>query len=208
MAQSISSAASAGVKLFVNTQKDPLLLRASASASGAILTRIPRGAAVTVLAFSAPSGWTAVMYGKTRGYAASQYLATSSPVTSGGATKTTTTSPSSSTTNYPISPAPTAAGITDNTTSMASDKLKTALKIGGIVAGVGLLAFGAYKIMQQKKKAEAATTTTAAIAPARRSGGKALNGIGGSKRRKGKRKSKKTKKQKSAKAKNGTLRLR
>lgn len=204
MAQSISSAASAGVKLFVNTQKDPLLLRASASASGTILERIPRGAAVTVLAFSAPSGWTAVMYGKKRGYAASQYLATSSPVSSGGSTKTTT---SSSTTNYPISPAPTAAGITNNTTSMASDKLKTALKIGGIVAGVGLLAFGAYKIMQ-KKKAEATPTATAAIAPARRSGGKALNGVGGSKRRKGKRKSKKSKKQKSGKSKNDKLTLR
>lgn len=202
MAQSISSAASAGVKLFVNTQKDPLLLRASASGSGAILARIPRGAAVTVLAHPAPSGWTAVMYGKNRGYAASQYLATSSPVAAGGLTKTTT---SSSTTNYPISPAPTGAGITNNTTSMASDKLKTALKIGGIVAGVGLLAFGAYKIMQ-KKKAEA--TATAAIAPARRSGGKALNGVGGSKRRKGKRKSKKSKKQKSGKSKNDKLTLR
>ncbi len=65
---------------------------------------------------------------------------------------------------------------------MASEKIKKVLKVVGIAAGVGVLAYGAYKFMQKKKMLPVANSGET----------KALNGVCKSKKCRKKSKSKKS----------------
>ena len=170
---------------YVATKSDPLKLRNTTATTNDnnVLVRIPKGKAVTVMSYSAPSGWTAVKYGNYYGFVASQYLSDTKPTTS------TTTSPSStSSTTYTISPNPSATTTTNNNSSMASEKIKKVLKVVGIAAGVGVIAYGAYKFMQKKKMLPVANSGET----------KALNGVC---------KSKKCRKSKSKKSRRGRGKL-
>ena len=167
---------------YVATKSDPLKLRNATVTTNDnnVLARIPKGTAVTVMSYSAPSGWTAVKYGNYYGFVASQYLSDTKPTT---ASTTTSSTSSSSSTTYTISPNPSATTTTNNNSSMASEKIKKVLKVVGIAAGVGVLAYGAYKFMQKKKMLPVANSGET----------KALNGVCKSKKcRKSKSKSKKS----------------
>lgn len=64
----------------VITQTDPLNIRSSPSASGALLGKAPKGSSVTVLNPVAAAGWMQISYGGVTGYASSQYLQMNAPV--------------------------------------------------------------------------------------------------------------------------------
>lgn len=56
----------------VVTEKDPLNLRAKPSTAAAIVTTVPKGAAVTV--YGVYDGWYSVTYGEYAGFASAQYV--------------------------------------------------------------------------------------------------------------------------------------
>lgn len=167
---------------YVATQSDPLKLRNTTITTNDnnVLARIPKGSAVTVMSYAAPTGWTAVKYGNYYGFVANQYLSDTKPAST----------TSSSSTTYTISPNTTATTTTNNNSSMASDKIKKVLKVVGIAAGVGVLAYGAYKFMQKKKMLPSTSNNEV----------KALNGVGC--------KSKKCRKSKKSRRSRGKLTLR
>lgn len=153
---------------YVATKSDPLKMRSTTTTTNDnnVLARIPRGSAVSLMSYTAPNGWAAVKYNGTYGLVAKQYLSTTKP-------STTTTTASSST--YAIAPNPTATSststtssttTTNNSSSMASEKVKKVLKVAGIIAGVAVLGYGAYKFMQKKKMLPTQSET------------KALSGVG------------------------------
>lgn len=155
---------------YVNTTSGGLVLRKTPGTQGALITTIPRGASVTRLGIdSGVTGWAAVMYGSQRGYVSSVYLSQTKPQ-SASPTATTTTKTSTTATTKNVGANTTTNDYLKATENMATEKLKKALKIGGIVAGVGLLAFGTYKVIQKKKAQDAARLTATR--------GKALNGLG------------------------------
>lgn len=163
---------------YVNTTSGGLILRKTPGTQGARITTIPRGASVTRLGIdSGATGWAAVMYGTQRGYVSSAYLSQTKPQSASQTTATTTKTSTTATTKTNV----VGANTTTNdylkaTENMTTEKVKKALKIGGIVAGVGFLAFGAYKVIQKKKAQDAARLTTTR--------GKALNGLGTRRRKK------------------------
>ncbi len=155
---------------YVNTTSGGLVLRKTPGTQGAQITTIPRGASVTRLGIdSGVTGWAAVMYGTQRGYVSSVYLSQTRPQSAPQTTATTTKTSTTATTKPNVGANTTTNDYLKATENMATEKLKKALKIGGIVAGVGLLAFGAYKVIQKKKAQDAARLTTTR--------GRALNGL-------------------------------
>ncbi len=109
---------SKGQTLYVNTAKDPLTMRQSASTSGTKITSIPRGSAVSVTDATLKSAngyqWLKVTYGTKSGYVASNYLSASKPSTS---TSTTTTSTTTTTTKKSTTTTPSASTTTNNSSS-------------------------------------------------------------------------------------------
>lgn len=57
---------------YINTKSDPLNLRKSASTSGAVITTIPKGTAVTVIEYG--DSWCYVEWNGYKGYASTDYL--------------------------------------------------------------------------------------------------------------------------------------
>ncbi|MBR6250485.1 MAG: SH3 domain-containing protein [Bacteroidales bacterium] len=127
---------SKGQTLYVNTQKDPLTMRSTASTSGTKITSIPRGSAVSVADATLKSAngyqWLKVTYGTKSGFVATKYLSASKPSTSTSSsstsksttttTKTTTTTTNSSTTSPSKSTTTTnSSSTTNNTPSVTND---------------------------------------------------------------------------------------
>lgn len=138
-ASALKSLTSAG-KRIVNTQSDPLNLRQAPSTSSLVLLRIPRGASVDLLNCTTTSGWTAIRYNNTEGFVSSQYLAVAPT-----ASPTETTLAQSDVTSTTIAtPSP-----TPNTKSTMGEKIKKYGKYVLIAAGVGIVAFAGYKLMNK-----------------------------------------------------------
>ncbi|MBE6341460.1 MAG: hypothetical protein E7069_12120 [Bacteroidales bacterium] len=113
---------SKGQTLYVNTQKDPLTMRSSASTSGTKVTSIPRGSAVSVADATLTSAngyqWIKVTYGTKSGYVASNYLSASKPSTS---TSSSSTSKSTTTTTNSSKTSPSKSTTTTNSSSTTTN---------------------------------------------------------------------------------------
>lgn len=127
-------------KRVVATKTDPLNLRQAPTTSSLSLLRIPRGATVDVLNCTTTSGWTPVRYNTTEGFVSSQYLAMpSSSTTTTAETKLAQSDVTATTiTNQPT-----------NTIPTMGEKIKKYGKYVLIAAGVGIVAFAGYKLMNK-----------------------------------------------------------
>ena len=143
--QLASSGGTATVTL--SSASSTLKVRSSASSSGSVLTTVPHGTAVTVLAQGAE--WTQVMLTNgTKGYMATSYLtfngsATDTPSATATATVTATTAPASdSVVAYGL--------ITGSTVNVRSGPSTSASKVGSLLKGaaVGIISQnnGFYKV--------------------------------------------------------------
>ena len=121
-------------KRIVATKTDPLNLRQAPTTSSLSLLRIPKGASVDVLNCATTGGWTAVRYNGTDGFVSSQYLA--SPTT-------TTDTSQSDVTSTTVITKPT------NSNNTMGEKVKKYGKYVLIAAGVGIVAFAGYKLMNK-----------------------------------------------------------
>lgn len=160
----------------VVTQKDPLNLRSSASATATILCTIPNYAQITaapMLVTNPPKEtetdsngtlWRRVQYGEKIGWVANQYL--QAGIVPKPANKPTT----------PTVPTyvPTTGNNNSNNTNSnqqamtLTDSMKTKLKIGAIVLGAGVLGFGIYKMTKKPKAAAASRTALSGVSTRRR----------------------------------------
>lgn len=127
-------------KRVVATKTDPLNLRQAPTTSSLSLLRIPRGATVDVLNCTTTSGWTPVRYNTTEGFVSSQYLAMPSSSTTATAE---TKQEQSDVTATTITNQPT------NTIPTMGEKIKKYGKYVLIAAGVGIVAFAGYKLMNK-----------------------------------------------------------
>lgn len=123
----------------VATQTDPLNLRQAPSTSSLVLLRIPKGASVDVLNCATTSGWTAVRYNSTEGFVSSQYLAEA-----GSSSVADTQQAQSDVTSTTIISQP-----TSNNFSTMGEKIKKYGKYVLIAAGVGIVAYAGYKLMNK-----------------------------------------------------------
>lgn len=137
-ASDLKSLSSVG-KRIVATQSDPLNLRQAPSTSSLVLIRIPRGASVDVLNCTTTSGWTAVRYNATEGFVSSQYLAEP-----GSSSVADTQQAQSDVTHTTIISQP-----TSNNFSTMGEKIKKYGKFVLIAAGVGIVAYAGYKLMNK-----------------------------------------------------------
>lgn len=124
-------------KRVVATKTDPLNLRQAPTTSSLSLLRIPRGATVDVLNCTTTSGWTPVRYNTTEGFVSSQYLAMPST------TPTVKDTPQSDVTSTIVTNQP------SNNNSIMGEKIKKYGKYVLIAAGVGIVAFAGYKLMNK-----------------------------------------------------------
>jgi uncharacterized protein YgiM (DUF1202 family) len=136
-------------KRIVATKTDPLNLRQAPTTSSLSLLRIPKGASVDVLNCTTTSGWTAVRYNGTEGFVSSQYLANP---------PTTTDTSQSDVTSTTVITKPT------NSNNTMGEKVKKYGKYVLIAAGVGIVAFAGYKLLNKSSGG-------------RRRRGKSLNGV-------------------------------
>lgn len=142
---------SIGQTLYVATQKDPLVLRKTASTSGTKITSIPKGSAVTVADTATISQgghtWLKINYSDKTGYAATTYLSTTKPSTNTNNTpkkSTVTDSDSSSTDNNSFN--------NQNDEQMAvTENVKKYIKIGVGVVGAAAVAYLGYKLCKGNK---------------------------------------------------------
>lgn len=125
-------------KRVVTTKTDPLNLRQAPTTSSLSLLRIPRGATVDVLNCTTTSGWTPVRYNSTEGFVSSQYLAVPSSTTTAE-----TKQAQSDVTAITITDQP------SNNNSIMGEKVKKYGKYVLIAAGVGIVAFAGYKLMNK-----------------------------------------------------------
>lgn len=137
-ASSLKSLTSIG-KRIVATQSDPLNLRQAPSTSSLVLLRIPRGASVDILNCITTSGWTAVRYNGSEGFVSSQYL-----TEAGSSSVADTQQAQSDVTNTTVISQP-----TTNNFSTMGEKIKKYGKYVLIAAGVGIVAFAGYKLMNK-----------------------------------------------------------
>ena len=136
-------------KRIVATKTDPLNLRQAPTTSSLSLLRIPRGASVDVLNCATTSGWTAVRYNGTEGFVSSQYLANPSSAADTSQSDVTSTT---------VITKPT------NSNNTMGEKVKKYGKYVLIAAGVGIVAFAGYKLLNKNSGG-------------RRRRGKSLNGV-------------------------------
>lgn len=128
-------------KRVVATKTDPLNLRQAPTTSSLSLLRIPRGATVDVLNCTTTSGWTPVRYNTTEGFVSSQYLAMPS-------SSTTTTTAEAKQAQSDVT-ATTITNQPSNNNSIMGEKIKKYGKYVLIAAGVGIVAFAGYKLMNK-----------------------------------------------------------
>ena len=136
-------------KRIVATKTDPLNLRQAPTTSSLSLLRIPKGASVDVLNCATTNGWTAVRYNGTEGFVSSQYLANP---------PSTTDTSQSDVTSTTVITKPT------NSNNTMGEKVKKYGKYVLIAAGVGIVAFAGYKLLNKSSGG-------------RRRRGKSLNGV-------------------------------